>query len=127
MLLLIVIVFLTTMDGMDASIVNIALPSIASSFLVDTSTASWVSLTYFMMMAGLLLVFGRLADRGIIKKVLMSGLALFTIFSLVCGLAITFEVLIIGRIFQGVGAAVMGACAPSYASGSSQRAGSDWV
>ncbi len=111
-LLLIVIVFLTTMDGMDASIVNIALPSIASSFLVDTSTASWVSLTYFMMMAGLLLVFGRLADRGIIKKVLMSGLALFTIFSLVCGLAITFEVLIIGRIFQGVGAAVMGACAP---------------
>lgn len=111
-LLLIVIVFLTTMDGMDASIVNIALPSIASSFQIDTSTAAWVSLTYFMMMAGLLLVFGRLADRGIIKRILIAGLAVFTIFSLVCGLAVTFEMLIIGRIFQGVGAAVMGACAP---------------
>jgi MFS family permease len=55
-LLLIAIVFLTTMDGMDASIVNIALPSIAASFSIDTSTAAWVSLTYFMMMAGLLLV-----------------------------------------------------------------------
>jgi EmrB/QacA subfamily drug resistance transporter len=111
-LLLIAIVFLTTMDGMDASIVNIALPSIAASFSIDTSTAAWVSLTYFMMMAGLLLVFGRLADRGIIKRLLIAGLAVFTIFSLVCGMATVFEMLIIGRIFQGVGAAVMGACAP---------------
>lgn len=111
-LLLIAIVFLTTMDGMDASIVNIALPSIASSFFIDISTAAWVSLTYFMMMAGLLLVFGRLADRGIIKRALLAGLAVFTIFSLVCGLSTTFEMLIIGRIFQGIGAAVMGACAP---------------
>jgi EmrB/QacA subfamily drug resistance transporter len=111
-LLLIAIVFLTTMDGMDASIVNIALPSIASSFFIDISTAAWVSLTYFMMMAGLLLVFGRLADRGIIKTMLIAGLVLFTIFSLICGLATTFEMLIIGRIFQGIGAAVMGACAP---------------
>jgi len=110
--LLIAIVFLTTMDGMDASIVNIALPSIAASFSIDTSTAAWVSLTYFMMMAGLLLVFGRLADRGVIKRLLIAGLAIFTIFSLVCGLANVFEVLIIGRVFQGVGAAVMGACAP---------------
>lgn len=111
-LLLIAIVFLTTMDGMDASVVNIALPSIASSFSIDTSTAAWVSLTYFMMMAGLLLIFGRLADRGIIKRILIAGLAIFTIFSLVCGLATMFEVLIIGRIFQGIGAAIMGACAP---------------
>ncbi|MDW5564127.1 MAG: MFS transporter [Methanomassiliicoccus sp.] len=111
-LLLIAIVFLTTMDGMDASIVNIALPSIASSFFIDISTAAWVSLTYFMMMAGLLLVFGRLADRGIMKRALLAGLFIFTLFSLVCGVATTFEMLIIGRIFQGIGAAVMGACAP---------------
>jgi EmrB/QacA subfamily drug resistance transporter len=111
-LLLMAIVFVTTMDGLDASIVNIALPSIASLFHIDTSTAAWVSLTYFMMMAGLLLVFGRLADRGIIKRALIAGLAIFTVFSLVCGLATTFEMLIVGRVFQGLGAAVMGACAP---------------
>ncbi len=111
-LLLIAVVFIVVMDGMDASIVNIALPHIASSFEVDTSTAAWVTLTYFMMMAGLLLAFGRLADRGRTRRILIGGLATFIVFSLVCGLAPTFEVLLAGRILQGVGAAVMGACAP---------------
>ena len=111
-MLMISMVIIVTMDGLDASIVNVALPSISSSFMVDTSTVAWVSVTYFMMMAGLLLVFSRLADRGIIKRTLIAGLIVFSFFSLTCGLSSTFEMLLLSRIFQGIGAAAMGACAP---------------
>ncbi|MGD0817275.1 MAG: MFS transporter [Methanomassiliicoccales archaeon] len=110
--LLIAIIFVVTMDGLDASIVNVALPSIASAFEIDTSTAGWVSMTYFMMMAGLLLVFSKLADRGIIKRILIAGLIIFSVFSVACGLSSSIEMLLISRVFQGVGAAIMGACAP---------------
>ena len=112
LMLMISMVIIVTMDGLDASIVNVALPSISSSFMVDTSTVAWVSVTYFMMMAGLLLVFSRLADRGIIKRTLIAGLIVFSFFSLTCGLSSTFEMLLLSRIFQGIGAAAMGACAP---------------
>ena len=110
--LLIAIIFVVIMDGLDASIVNAALPSIASALKIDTSTAGWVTMTYFMMMAGLLLAFGRLADRGIIKRILIAGLIIFSIFSVACGLSSSIEMLLISRVFQGVGAAIMGACAP---------------
>lgn len=112
LMLMISIVIIVTMDGLDASIVNVALPSISESFMVDTSTVSWVSVTYFMMLAGLLLVFSKLADRGIIKRTLILGLLVFALFSLACGLSSTFEMLLVSRIFQGIGAAAMGACAP---------------
>jgi EmrB/QacA subfamily drug resistance transporter len=112
LMLMISIVIIVAMDGLDASIVNVALPSISSSFKVDTSTVAWVSVTYFMMLAGLLLIFSRLADRGIIKRTLVVGLLVFSFFSLTCGLSYTFEMLLISRIFQGIGAAAMGACAP---------------
>lgn len=110
--LLIAIVFVVFMDGLDASIVNIALPYITSSFMIDAGTAVWITMVYFMMMASLLLIFGRLADRGIIKKILIAGLIVFSVFSLSCGLSNTFETLLISRVFQGIGAAIMGACSP---------------
>ncbi|MFA7150386.1 MAG: MFS transporter [Candidatus Methanomethylophilaceae archaeon] len=112
MMLLLAIGLVVTMDGLDGSIVNVALPSIASDFNIDTGTSSWVTVTYLMMIAGLLLVFSRLADRGLIKKVLITGLALFMVFSLTCGLSTSYGILLVGRIFQGVGAAMMVACAP---------------
>lgn len=111
-LLLIAIVFVVFMDGLDASIVNIALPYITSAFKIDAGSAAWITMVYFMMMAGLLLVFSKLADRGIIKKMLVAGLVIFTVFSLSCGLSDSFETLLMSRIFQGVGAAIMGACSP---------------
>jgi EmrB/QacA subfamily drug resistance transporter len=111
-ILLIAIIFVVMMDGLDASIVNVALPSIATSLNIDTSTAGWVSVTYFMMMAGLLLSFGKLADRGIIKRILIAGLIIFSVFSFTCGLSSSIELLLVSRVFQGVGAAIMGACAP---------------
>lgn len=55
------------MDGIDGSIVNVALPSIAHSFGTDTSVVSWMTISYFLMLAGLLLPFGRIADSGHIR------------------------------------------------------------
>ena len=65
-MLLAVVFFATFMDGVDGSIVNVALPDIGSSFGVDTSTVSWVSITYMMILAGTLVAFARIAsDKGI--------------------------------------------------------------
>lgn len=111
-MLMLAVGLVVTMDGLDGSIVNVALPSIASSFMIDTGTSSWVTVTYLMMIAGLLLVFSKLADRGLVKKILIVGLMMFLVFSLMCGLSTSYSMLLIGRIFQGIGAAMMAACAP---------------
>ena len=51
------------MDGIDGSIVNVALPSIAHGFGTDTSIVSWVTISYFLMLAGLLLPLFRASGR----------------------------------------------------------------
>ena len=68
-LLLVAVAVAVLMDGMDGSIVNIALPSIASSLGTDTASASWVTVCYFMVLAGLILLFGRIADKGALRKI----------------------------------------------------------
>ena len=65
-----------------------------------------------MMMAGLLLTFGRMADVGHLKRVFIMGFALFTAGSLACGITPSFEVLLVSRTVQGIGAAMIGATAP---------------
>ena len=100
------------MDGLDSSIVNIALPAIAESFGVDANAVAWVVITYFMMIAGLMLSFGRLADSGHIRKIYILGFAIFGASSLVCGLSQDLWTLVGARVVQGVGAAMLGAVAP---------------
>ena len=100
------------MDGIDGSIVNVALPSIAHSFGTDTSVVSWVTIGYFLMLAGLLLPFGRIADAGHIRKVFLFGFAVFTIGSLACALSSTLALLVLFRLVQGIGAAALAAVAP---------------
>ena len=111
-LILAVVAFVTLMDGLDGSIVNVALPEMARSFGTDTGTISWVTITYFVMLAGLLLTFARVSKNGLIKKVLLMGLVLFTASSLFCGISVNFQMLLAFRILQGAGAAMMGAAAP---------------
>lgn len=110
--ILVVIAFVALMDGLDGSIVNVALPSMAESFDKDAGTIAWVAVTYFMMMAGLMITFARIAKNGAIKKILFYGLAIFTASSLFCGISVNFEMLLIFRIVQGIGAAMMGAAVP---------------
>lgn len=100
------------MDGLDGSIVNVALPTMATYFDTDTGTIAWVIITYLLMMAGLLLVFGKLADRGLTKKLFLLGFLIFTIGSAACGIAPSLDVLLAARIVQGIGAAMIAAVAP---------------
>ncbi len=110
-LLLATIAISMFLDGLDGTIVNVALPEIADSFGIGTGDTSWVVTVYFLMMAGLILIFGRICDMGAIKKVLVTGLAVFTVGSLMCGLSPTFHLLLASRAFQGVGAAMLASSA----------------
>jgi len=100
------------MDGIDGSIVNVALPTMATYFDTDTGTIAWVIITYLLMMAGLLLVFGKLADRGLAKRLFLMGFVIFTIGSAACGFAPSLEILLASRLVQGLGAAMIAAVAP---------------
>ncbi|MFA4848231.1 MAG: MFS transporter [Methanoregula sp.] len=111
-LLLCAIALGVVMDGIDGSIVNVALPTMAAYFDTDTGTIAWVIITYLLMMAGLLLVFGKLADRGYTKKLFLLGFVIFTLGSAACGVAPTLDILLVARLVQGIGAAMIAAVAP---------------
>ena len=92
---------------LDVTIVNIAMPAIQEDFGVSWATASWVLNAYNLAMAALFLTMGRVADKFGQKLVFTTGLALFTGFSLLCGLAPSIDWLIAARFGQGVGGAMM--------------------
>ncbi len=97
------------LDGLDGTIVTVALPKMAESFHMTSSGASWIVTVYFLVMAGLILVFGKICDKGAIKKVLISGFLIFSIGSLACGLSDSMALLLASRVVQGVGAAMLAA------------------
>jgi EmrB/QacA subfamily drug resistance transporter len=111
-LLLVAVALGVMMDGIDGSIVNVTLPAMASYFGTDTGTIAWVVITYLLMMAGLLLVFGKLAGRGSAKRLFLAGFAIFTISSAACGVAPALDILLAARALQGIGAAMIAAVAP---------------
>ena len=98
----------TFMTTLDASIVNIALPSIARWFDTPVSgLVEWVVIAYLVAIAATLLTFGRLADLVGREKVWVAGLALFTAGSVLSGLSPTLALLIGARAVQGLGAAMV--------------------
>ena len=104
----------TFMTALDASIVNISLPSIARTFRMPIGGAvQWVIIAYLVVIAATLLTFGRLSDLVGRKRVWMAGLAIFTLGSIFCGAAGSIEELIAARVFQGLGGALV--FAPSLA------------
>jgi EmrB/QacA subfamily drug resistance transporter len=111
-MMLAVVLIATFMDGLDASIVNVVLPEIGKDFGTDTATTSWITITYMMVLAGTLVAFARIAADIGVRKVMIGGLALFTVGSLMCGLSVSFEMLIAARVLQGMGAAMMAASGP---------------
>ena len=106
-LLLVVIALALFLDGLDGTIVNVVLPDIAADMNIGLGTTSWVVTVYFLVMAGLILVIGKIADSGAIKRLFVSGLLIFALSSLACGLSFSLEVLLVFRAVQGVGAAMM--------------------
>lgn len=97
------------LDGLDGTIVTIALPEIGRSFGMTPGESSWIVTSYFMMMAGLILVFGKIADNGAIKKVLVIGFLTFGFSSMACGFSQSVTFLIIARAVQGIGSAMLAA------------------
>jgi EmrB/QacA subfamily drug resistance transporter len=98
----------TFMTMLDASIVNISLPSIARTFHTPLGgTIEWVIIAYLVTIAATLLTFGRLSDIVGRKPVWLAGLALFTFGSGICGAANSLALLIAARAFQGLGGALL--------------------
>jgi EmrB/QacA subfamily drug resistance transporter len=91
----------------DDTIVNVALPSIRSDLGFTPSTLAWVVDAYLLMFGGFLLVGGRAVDRIGRRTVFLSGVALFTVVSLVCGLAPTKDALVGARGLQGLAGAIV--------------------
>ncbi len=103
-------IFMSTLDG---SIVNVALPTIMAELGVPLTTVKWVVVIYLLTVSSLLLFFGRLSDIRGRRWVYSQGLAVFSLGSLLCGLAPNAAWLIVWRALQGVGAAMIMACTPA--------------
>jgi EmrB/QacA subfamily drug resistance transporter len=103
-------IFMSTLDG---SIVNVALPTIMAELDVPLVTVKWVVVIYLLTVSSLLLFFGRLSDLRGRRRVYSQGLAVFSLGSLLCGLAPNAAWLIAWRALQGVGAAMIMACTPA--------------
>ena len=90
------------MSLLDATIVNVALPTIRTSLSASEATLSWIISGYALAFGLALIPAGRLGDRYGHKWVFISGLALFTVASLACGLAQDGNQLIVARVVQGL-------------------------
>src|SRR5262245_26930898 len=102
--ILLTAVFMTTADN---SIVNVAVPSIAVGLHASGSELELAVSAYILAYAVLLVTGARLGGIFGYRRVFLTGLALFTLGSLACGLAPDAAALILARILQGIGAAIM--------------------
>src|SRR5579862_2488248 len=94
---------------LDQTIVNVALPSIQHDLHFSQSGLAWVINAYLIAFGGLLLLVGRLGDLVGRRRIFLSGLVLFTLASLVCGISDSQAVLIGARFVQGIGGAMTSA------------------
>lgn len=102
---------------LDISIVNIAIPSIQRELALAPSTLQWVVTAYVLAYGGLLLVGGRLADYFGRRKMLVLGLACFTLSSAAGGMAPNAAMLLAARAGQGVGGAIITPTVMSFVAG----------
>lgn len=91
---------------LDATIVNVALPSIQHDLHFSQGNLTWVLNGYLITFGGFLLLAGRLGDLVGRKKVFLAGLIMFSAASVLCGVASSQGMLIVARLLQGVGGAV---------------------
>src|SRR5579859_4953858 len=101
-LALIVVCLAMLMNALDATVVNVALPRIQHDLHFTQAGLAWVIDAYLVAFGGFLLMSGRLGDLIGRKKVFLTGLAGFTLASLVCGLARDQTMLIVARFAQGM-------------------------
>src|SRR5262245_49580638 len=94
---------------LDATVVNVALPSIQDDLEFTQQSLAWVVNAYMITFGGLLLLSGRLGDLIGKRLLFLSGLTVFTVASFACGIAQNQEMLVAARFIQGVGGAMASA------------------
>jgi len=98
---------------LDATIVNVALPSIRADLGFTEESLAWVVNAYLLTFGGFLLLGGRFGDLFGHRRIFLGGISLFTLASLACGLSTSQHLLIVARAVQGLGGAVVSAVALS--------------
>jgi EmrB/QacA subfamily drug resistance transporter len=103
------------MPSLDTSIANVGLPTLARAFGASFQEVQWIVLAYLLAITTLIVSVGRLGDIIGRRRLLLMGIGLFTLASLVCGVAPTLWILIAARAAQGLGAAIMMALTVAFA------------
>jgi EmrB/QacA subfamily drug resistance transporter len=99
--------------GMDATIVNVALPAIGRDFNASVSGLQWVVDAYLVVLASFLMLSGSTADRFGRRRTFQAGLSLFTLGSLLCSVAPSLQWLIVFRMVQAIGGSMLNPVAMS--------------
>ena len=97
----------TLLSSLGTSIASVGLPSLMQAFDTSFQSVQWVVLAYLLAITALIVSAGRLADMVGRRPLLLGGIALFTLASVLCGMAPTLWLLIAARAVQGLGAALM--------------------
>lgn len=98
--------FMSFMQLLDASIVNVAIPNLTKDLHVPMNRAEWIVSVYLIMICMLLLFWGRMADQIGYIKIFQTGTIFFTIGSMICAMSPSLYILLFGRIVQGIGASM---------------------
>ncbi len=97
----------SSMAFIDGTVVNVALPVLQTDLRASATDVQWVVEAYSLFLAALILVGGSLGDHFGRRRIFSLGILLFTVASVLCGLAPTINLLIVARAFQGVGGALL--------------------
>src|SRR5215813_12441988 len=104
-LLVIAVVF--AILNADITTVNVALVTVGKDLHADLEDLQWGLNSYMLAFAALIVVAGRIADLFGRRRCLLAGAILFALASLLCGMAPTLSILVLGRVLQGAGGAIM--------------------
>lgn len=113
--------------SLGTSIANVGLPAMAQALGASFGQVQWIVLAYLLAMTTLIVGVGRLADLGGRRRLLLAGIGLFTVASILCGLAPALPWLIAARALQGLGAAAMMGLTMSFAAGAGSTGGTGKV
>ena len=102
------------LSSLGTSIANVALPTLAQAFAASFQEVQWIVLAYLLSITTLIVSVGRLGDISGRRRLLLAGIALFTVASIMCGVAPRLWMLVAARAAQGLGAAIMMALALAF-------------
>jgi EmrB/QacA subfamily drug resistance transporter len=105
--ILVATILASSMTFIDATVVNVALPALQRDLHATITDVQWVVEAYALFLGALMLIGGSLGDQFGRRRAFLSGVAVFTMASMLCGLATSPRILILGRALQGTGAAFL--------------------